>query len=390
MPVTTCPGCQARYNVPATAVNKRTTCKKCGQAFRISLAAPTAKKAKRPAERAPAEPQVGLSDLDALAAGEAVDAPEQPPMARPQLTSADRAGSGAAGIQAMRAPSPYVDATDEPVIGAAAYARYLAAVGRSFFFLRKPKGVLTFVFLWVLLAARELMQTAGTVVPMYMMSGFFWLGVLIISGWYMAFKISLVTWAAGDEEELPPLAAEGGFWDGVMVPFLFMLATYVFAAAPAVIFLGILNGRMAAAVVTTPGLLGTAVPVPGSLAVLTLIALALIGGFVWPMMVLIVSCGGSILALFRLDLIAETIVKSLPAYLLTVLAVYAAIGGQIAATMLIWSYAGDSEDWFKDWTTIILLPTLLVGVTLYFDVVAMRAVGYYYCHFKHKFAWSWG
>ena len=392
MPVTVCPGCKARYKVPATAAGKRTTCKKCGQAFRISFAAaaPAAKKARRPAAPPRPKPQDALSDLDALAAGEALSPPEPPPMARPQLTSSDRGGSGAAGIQAVRPPADHIGVADGIVAAGAPYARYFAAVGRSLVLLRKPKNLLTFLFLWMALAAREVMETAASIMPMYMMSGFIWLGVFIISGWYMAFKLNLVTWAAGDEEELPPMVAEQGFWDGVVVPFRLMLVTYIFAAAPAVIFLVILNARMAAAVATAPGPFGTAVPIPGSLSILTLVALALIGGFVWPMMVLIVSCGNSILALFRLDLIAETIVKSLPAYLLTVLAVYAAIAGQIAATMFVWASVGDTEDWMQDWTTIILLPSVLVGITLYFDVVAMRAVGYYYCHFKDKFAWSWG
>ena len=33
---------------------------------------------------------------------------------------------------------------------------------------------------------------------------------------------------------------------------------------------------------------------------------------------------------------------------------------------------------------------LVVGISLYFEIVAMRVIGLYYHHFKHRFAWDWG
>ena len=39
---------------------------------------------------------------------------------------------------------------------------------------------------------------------------------------------------------------------------------------------------------------------------------------------------------------------------------------------------------------LLLLPVALVLVEVYVQIVAMRAIGLYYHHFKQRFAWSWG
>jgi hypothetical protein len=37
-----------------------------------------------------------------------------------------------------------------------------------------------------------------------------------------------------------------------------------------------------------------------------------------------------------------------------------------------------------------LIEALVLWLTIYCDLVAMRVVGYYYHHCKDRFAWSWG
>ena len=37
-----------------------------------------------------------------------------------------------------------------------------------------------------------------------------------------------------------------------------------------------------------------------------------------------------------------------------------------------------------------LWTVLATGVGLYFEIVALRAIGLYYHHYKDRFAWSWG
>jgi len=120
-----------------------------------------------------------------------------------------------------------------------------------------------------------------------------------------------------------------------------------------------------------------------------LLLATLAGICAWPIMVLVVSCGRSVLGLLRLDLMLLTIVRSLPAYVLTLLAVYLAFGIKIAIAVLV-SAAEAEREIGVNWGAIFVLPVLLVGVGLLFDVIAMRAIGNYYRCFKNKFAWSWG
>jgi hypothetical protein len=284
--------------------------------------------------------------------------------------------------------APAEDAAETPAL---AYARYLRAAAPSLALLWKPPtNLITFGILWVALAMREMSSTAAALVPSYLGGGFLWVGWLIVTGWYQVFKMNVVMWAADGEEELPELTAEGDWWDGMLLPCLRMLATYVFALLPVLIFITILSHRMEnVAQANFSAAVKGASPAPGSSALTVTVLLALLGLFVWPMMVLVVS-GGSVGCLFRLDLMGETILTSFPAYLLAVLAVYASFAIQLVVTGYVWSKLGQVTAWQKDWLGLFGLPMLCTGITLYFDIVTMRAIGYYYFYFKHKFAWSWG
>jgi predicted Zn finger-like uncharacterized protein len=374
MLVAACPACQARYRVPNAAAGKRTTCKRCGESFRIAAAAESTR------------PRVELTDLEALADGSAVEQAHLP-----RIRSADPSGLGQASVALLPdgASMSLADAEAQPTVGTG-YRAYLAELVRSLFFFRRPAAILTFAMLWLLLALREVMQTASSLVPVYLVSGLIAMAAFVISGWYMAFQAKLVVSAAGAERDLPGLSMDEGMWDGVVVPFYRMFAAGVFALLPAGIFLCSLIARMTAAAAANPSaLLAGASPMPGTSAVVVLTILALVGLFFWPMMVLIVSCGESVVALFQLDLIVATVLKSFPAYLLTVLAVYASFGVRVAVIASVWAHTDQTKNPLDDWANVLLLPALFAGISLFFDIVAMRAIGYYYCCFKHKFAWSW-
>jgi hypothetical protein len=113
------------------------------------------------------------------------------------------------------------------------------------------------------------------------------------------------------------------------------------------------------------------------------------GFFIWPMLVLVVAVG-SFGGLLRPDLMVATIIKSFPAYLATVLAVYISLGLQIAVR-----YAADQAkpDWddVAQWLMVmIVLPAAMRLLGVYVTIFSMRAIGLYYHNFKHKFAWGWG
>ena len=217
-------------------------------------------------------------------------------------------------------------------------------------------------------------------------------GSLVVAGWYMAFKMNVVLSAAAGEQELPRLSTEDGIWDGVVVPFFRMLVTYIFASLPAAILMFILFVRMI-------GLLWLALAPPEHL--------------LWPAHSPDASCGGaghpahgralcladdgagSLLRQQRGGLVSprpyrvRTILRSLPAYLLTVVAVYIAFGVEIAIAVRLWR-GPEALEVGVDWMSVLVLPVLLLGLRIFFDVVAMRAIGSYYRCFKDKFAWSWG
>lgn len=390
-----CPACHARYKLPEAVAGKRTACKKCGQLMRIPVprtgAPATQSPPRQPGQVEHFEPPIELSDLDALAGGEAVEMPRPAAQAH---TPVPHGSSGTRSASSGVAASPvYAAEHSPPATDVGAYAHYLTAVAKTLLFFRRPGNLITVILLWMLLALRELMQSMRTASAWTgIMSGaLLGLAAFVISGWYMAFRLNVVVSAAGEEEELPGFGVEEGWWDGVVIPFRQMLCTYILVLVPIVVFAIILCARISiAATQNTAVLLTGATPTPGGSALAALVLLSLGALFIWPMMVLVVACGGGIFAMFRLDLIFATIAKSLPAYLMTVLMVYIACGVQAVLTAFVWVRVSSLTNWRDDWMAVLILPSLFVGIYLYFDIVAMRAIGFYYACFKHRFAWSWG
>ena len=94
------------------------------------------------------------------------------------------------------------------------------------------------------------------------------------------------------------------------------------------------------------------------------------------MTALCVAMGG-FSTLARYDLLVVTVLKSLPVYVLTAGAVFVALSRNylLAAVVDVLGILGGA---------------VLIAIGLYLEIVAMRMIGLYYHHFKHRFAWSWG
>ncbi|MEW6197403.1 MAG: hypothetical protein AB1601_01890 [Planctomycetota bacterium] len=114
------------------------------------------------------------------------------------------------------------------------------------------------------------------------------------------------------------------------------------------------------------------------------------GLFLWPMFVLIVAAG-SLFDLRRLDLILETVIRAFPAYLIAAVVVWVSTGVALASSALL-TAAGLTGVRFGqiNWSMLLVLPLGLALIQVYTTLVAMRTIGLFYHHFKHKFAWSWG
>jgi len=358
-----CPKCQTHYRVPDDAAGKRTQCKKCGQPFRI------------PQPRTPAREsaeELRLADLKALENGSPVEPPT--PAVAPVLSSPVPMQQS---HFAAEAPSSAAAAT-----ASNPYQAYLRSILQSFTFPTRAGNLVTALILCLLLAASE------TLAPFALCLGP--LMTFVITGWYWSFQFNVVQDAAAGEDDLPTLAFIEGWWDDIIVPFFKMLLINLLAVLPFFAFLLISGAFVTLAEAARPGRSASlGFVVVGHLLdpqTLTVAALLLLTGFfLWPMFVLVVAVGG-VGGLLRVDLMFRTILKSFPAYLIAVVAVYLSIAMQNLADVtvaLFWSRGTTAE-------RTLALRAALVPIHVYFTIVGMRTVGLYYHHFKQRFAWTWG
>ena len=103
-----------------------------------------------------------------------------------------------------------------------------------------------------------------------------------------------------------------------------------------------------------------------------------VGLFLWPIIVLCVALGG-FGTVHRLDYIIPTVIRTFPAYLLTVTMVF---GTAILKYVVVVNVAGMSG---MPVSTLLML-CLITGILIYFEIVARKLIGLYY----HRFTWSWG
>jgi hypothetical protein len=359
MPVIRCPTCNARYKVSVEAGGKQAKCAKCGQGFRIPVLQP-------PAD----EPH--LTSLDALAGGAEIELESRPPAAQFAPSAEPLAEAVPVSEGLGYAPGePGAEAASSPE----AYAAYFRSLGHALTFPTRFGDLITFGIVWLILVVGMFIGYGGV---------FGVVGSLIVTAWYMAFQLNVVLGAAGGEEDLPTLSLTEGWWDGVCAPFCKMLATQIVIYLPALVFL-MSTGALKALTGRVGGIWGLLQALDTKTAVVAGVLLAA-GHFLWPIVVLVVAVG-SIAGFVRVDLIVRTIARSLPAYLLTVLAVYVSIGLTAGATLLVQAASARNVPGLPP--VFVLVPLLKI-VELYFTVIAMRAIGFYYHHFKHRFAWSWG
>jgi hypothetical protein len=115
------------------------------------------------------------------------------------------------------------------------------------------------------------------------------------------------------------------------------------------------------------------------------VVLLCLGIALWPIVVLCIALGGFDV-LYRADLIVLTIVRTFPAYVLTLALMFAAVLlSAVLETGSKGALAGQGRA--GGWA---LAHVLTVGLGIYFDIVLMRLIGLYYHHFKHRFAFDWG
>jgi len=284
-------------------------------------------------------------------------------------------------VQAVPGPPRTAGYAQGDEAASVSWRGFLHSLTRSLLLAGSVHNVLTFLGVWFVLCAGKLAQNAlfaylahqsnWISLRLVVILGFAW---LVVEGWYMAYSLSTVQSTAGGEDDLPPLQlAEDigeGLIDGVLAPMLVYLTTFFIAAAPAFTFVvvKVLTSLGAQAISLTD--------------IITFFALLAVGLFVWPMCVLAASLGG-LSDLAQVHRILASIGRTLPAYLCTLGVVYAAAAAWIAGFFLV----GDNEE--NMWTTGLGIAVLMTGARAYTQLVAMRAIGSLYRHFKGRLAFEW-
>lgn len=383
MPRVAC-ACGARYQLPDTAVGRRARCKKCGGVFEVgaaandpaeaagppkSIAKPAAPPRAAPAAT-PAQPAVdGHDDWLALAAGEAVAVERDDELAEAQPIAAEVRYVPEAKLARVRAPALLSDC--------AALARRLPGALTLPFALG---NLITLFFLVILIVMREFVVYAGL---------YGYVGWLIITGWYMSFQYNVVEGAAANEPDLPSFGLTEGVYEDVVVPLFKYVLTFLLCLAPFVsaclyVWAVLASGDAQ----TLIDLLETAFGAGKGAAVATTATAVLLGGglllgmFFFPIMLLVGAVGGAG-AMFRMDLMLKTMMRTFLAYLLVLL-----VNG--VGAVAYWS-----SDWLadelsgKDLGNALMLRLVFGALLLYLNVVAMRMTGLYYHCCKQRFAWNW-
>ena len=162
---------------------------------------------------------------------------------------------------------------------------------------------------------------------------------------------------------------EQGFIDDIVKPAFKFFGAAVLAYLPAALF-----------VLFT--IAGVSLP-----PVLFPIALVL-GVFFWPMIMLMFAFG-SLETLGRVDLIIGTLLRTLLPYLATWLMLLL-VGCMVMATYLVELLARFGLDvaFFDFSGTGLAVKVTVTIVETYLTIVAMRFIGLYYLHFKHRFTFK--
>ncbi len=396
MPRVFCP-CGTAYKIAEASIGKKAKCKKCGETFELKLPEDTG-----PIAIADA-PAFDDAVAEAVARGNA--APTKEISVEAQAAAAIVLPPTAGGVSSAAVVN------ERHEMGAGQYFHDLAA---TLAFPKNVRSLINFIIMFVIL----LLGFMGRSVPLF---GIFFF--LMSLGWYAAFRLGVIASAAAGEEEIPALSFEEGFGGGVALPLFKWVGTWAVVLLPAVVMMVVMG--VASRTVFMQGMTGILAATGMGM---TLLGLTIAGLALWPMVVLCVCLGG-FETLVRVDLIVATLVKTLPMYVLTIGIVFGtqyvdylwhATGQREAARATFegtemeglvdedGQFIGDQltpEQWQEleeknsdprpvDFVagaeTSLAYNLIGLGVMLYLEIIAMRAIGLYYFHFKNRFAWDWG
>lgn len=374
----TCP-CGKRLAIEKQYIGRKIACPGCGKKFvldraKIAAMLPSADKGTAPqavaAPKAPTPPPVpgALDDepadldrdiLTLISDGEALPTP---PVEHPTGAPSVILVQDAVDLPYARGAGPGIrraDKSEDDAIQAATHS-FWADLALAFVYPVQSLGnALT-------LGGILLLATVQFAVQEFPGGCMFLVAWFVLYGWFCSFYMSVVLDTAAGSPALPGIKFESGFWEDVIRPALYFILAQAIVFVPPLLLL---------AQIKSPW------PAAGCFAV---------GLFLWPMIMLLLSLAGHN-ALLRVDLVALTIFRTFPSYLVIaiMLAAVTAINWAIAILTIL----------IEARILQVTLPKMLTSpnmafqavrhiVALYFSIVAMRLIGLYYLHNKQRFAFE--
>lgn len=346
--------CGVTYQFPRSAIGKRAKCKKCGLIFLL-----------KPDETS-SIPLDGNFDLEE----ERQDPAPAPVIGPPRETAFD-------------------DEELSPPLGETLPSRgYAQSVLWTMLFPTSSSNLITFVSLWVVLWMASRLSSLM----------FMWFLAVVVAMWFAAFRFTIVQSAAAGEDDIPDVSFVGDWFSSLFLPFLAWIGSWIVVLAPALgwlilsLYRGTIDGNTfsASMFINVGGLLETMRPLlSGNRDLVVVLVLFCAGLFSWPMVVLCVALGGFGTVL-RVDLMAWTMMRTIPSYLTTVMAVGVTVAAKSVIAATVGTAVGTGTGFVGAFGSSLFTSILATGAALYLDIVAMRMIGLYYHHFKHRFAWDWG
>lgn len=353
MPTVTCP-CGAKYRFPIIGFGRRAKCKHCGRMLHLHGQAPSR------GDMSDAETPHHVED----------SGPASPEPVGAAIGDGSRPDLPVAGSNETPLP-PLI----EP---AGPGTRFVNSVFGSILFPSVPKNLAVFLYFWAILAVAPLLPCI--LVPIF----------LIL--WYAAFRFEVISTAAAGETDIPDAPFSREVVDDLIRPILLWVGSWLYVMVPAIGFalLRVLDGALVWNEFLRKTLTGVRGLVELAQTDFAFGALACLGLFMWPIVILCLTLGGTEAA-YRVDLMFVTIARSWRAYLLVLAAFAAAIsvklwlfGAMVVGIGTIGTQRG------------VLLGGMyfehivVTGAMLYLDIVVCRLIGFYYHHYKRCFAWNWG
>lgn len=371
MPIQRCT-CGAKYRLPESAVGKRVKCKKCGAVFSVKT------------DRSPDRDASMEDDVFAELAAAATKAKAAPVVPRTDQDASAQPSPSVVTAVPRRAPqSPQTSR---------ALGAFITDFFKSMQLLFSAGNLIVFLIVWFLLVLGHV------ILPFAFCLG--WPGMIVITGWYCTFRFDVIGRAVAGDSDLPTLSLSQGAMDDIILPLVRWLASWLYVLAPAIayyVYRAALtsfrldpNGQKDLLKALLGGITGLLQSKQGDDTVLVVLLYA--GLALWPMVILCVTVGG-FETLLRVDQMLLTVLKTLPAYLLTTAVIIGteltcdALDRQLRQSMI--ASAAGAFNFSKLVNRFLLWAIAAQALYLFFDILSLRAIGIYYRNFKHRFAWEW-